>query len=209
MLHHRPSKAMPQLRTLPHQTTQRHLQSNLQLLQLKPRLSSHLNKKRPRKPTMLRSKKIHNQSKILQLHQRLKQARMHRSKKMLRQSPRPKPRLYLMQKLPQKLLPMHRTTQQRSLPLTTRPQNLRIHLLQQNSQPTLLRMPSLTYRTQLQMNPQKLATRNLKQHHHHLHRHLRPKTPLNLRMHPSRLSIVLWMYLLSQLLPRLHKSTRK
>ena len=138
--HSRPSKVMPQLRTLPHQTMQRRLQSNLQLLQSKPRLSSLLNKKRPLQPTMLRSKKIHNQSKILQLHQRLRQARMHRSKKMLRRSPRPKPRLHLMQKLIQKLLPMHLTTQQKRLLLMIRTPDPRIHLLQQSSQPILLRM---------------------------------------------------------------------
>jgi hypothetical protein len=117
-----------------------------------------------------------------------------------------------MQKLPQKLLPMHLTTQQRSLPLMTRFQNLRIHLLQQSSQPTLLRMQSLTYRTQLQMNLRKLVTRNLKHYHrhlHHHHHHLHPKLPLNLRMHLCRLSIVLLKYLPSQPRPRPRKSTRK
>lgn len=205
-LHSRSSKVMPQLRTLPHQTTQTRLQSNLQLLQSKPRLSSLLNKKRPLQSKMLRSKKIHNQSKILQLLQGLKQARMHRSKKMLRQSPRLKPRLHPMQKLPQKLLPIHLTTQQKSHPLMIRSPNLRVHQLRRSSQPIFLRMQSLTYRMRLPMNPKKLATRNLKQHHH---RHLHPNLPLKLRMHPSLRSIVLWTYLLSQLLLHPLRSTRK
>jgi hypothetical protein len=70
---------------------------------------------------------------------------------------------------------MHLTAQQKSPQSMTRPRNLRHHLLQQSSQPTLLRMQSSTYRKKLQ---RKLATMNLKHYHHHL----RPKLPLNLQM---------------------------
>jgi hypothetical protein len=91
VLHHRLSKTVLQSRFLRLKTTQRRFPSNLKLLQSKPRLRKLLNKKRPMRTMMPRSKTMLNQWTIRQLRQRLNQMRKLRSKKMLQRLSRLKP----------------------------------------------------------------------------------------------------------------------